>query len=84
MVIKRQEIKVKYEELTPEEWGKELADNLYWEFHKPVMSMDNMYMLSNNEAQECVDAFVIQLYARFNLQGYNLSIKELIQKIKNQ
>ena len=72
MIVKRENIKVTYDEVTPEEWGKELADEMYWRFNGPVQSLDSMDKMSNSEAQQCVDAFVNQLYERFNLQGYNL------------
>lgn len=67
MIIKYQNIRVTKEEISPEEHGKALADNLWWEFNK------NLYkMMTNEEAQACVDSFVIQLYQNFNLHGYNL------------
>lgn len=78
MIIKYQNIKVVKEEISPEEHGKALADNLWWEFNK---SLDKL--MTNEEAQMCVDSFVIQLYRRFNLQGYNLDIEELIHKIQS-
>lgn len=78
MIIKYQNIKVVEEEISPEEHGKALADNLWWEFNK---SLDKQ--MTNEEAQTCVDSFVIQLYRRFNLQGYNLDIEELIHKTQS-
>lgn len=79
MIIKRQSIKITKEEISPEEHGKALADDLWLGFNK---SLDKE--MTNKEAQTCVDSFVIQLYRRFNLQGYNLDIEELIRKIKEQ
>lgn len=79
MIIKYQNIKITKEEISPEEHGKAIADNLWWEFNK---NLDKK--MTNEEAQMCVDSFVVQLYKSFNLQGYNLDIEELIHKIKKQ
>ena len=79
MIVQYQSIRVIKEEISPEEHGKALADELWWEFNK---SLDKQK--TNEEAQTCVDSFVIQLYRRFNLQGYNLDIEELTNKIKEQ
>lgn len=79
MIINYQSIRIRKEEISPEEHGKALADDLWSEFNK---SLDEK--MTNEEAQTCVDSFVIQLYRRFNLQGYNLDIEELIRKIKEQ
>ncbi len=79
MIINYQSIKITKEEISPEEHGKAIADNLWWEFNK---NLDKK--MTNEEAQMCVDSFVVQLYKSFNLQGYNLDIEELIHKIKKQ
>ena len=68
MIIKYQNIRVRKEEISPEEHGKALADNLWWEFNK---NLD--VEMTNEEAQACIDAFVIQLYKNFNLHGYKLN-----------
>lgn len=68
MKVLRTNTTVREEEVTPEDYGKELADLLYWQFN----TISHGVTMTNEEAQACLDAFVVQLYERFKLQGYDL------------
>lgn len=71
MKVLRTDTTVREEEVTPEDYGKELAGLLYWQFNTISHGVNGVTM-TNEEAQACLDAFVVQLYKRFNLQGYDL------------
>lgn len=78
MIIKYQRISVSKENISPEEHGKSLADELFWKFNENLEKP-----MSNEEAQICVESFIIQLFERFNLQGYNLDKEGWTKSLNN-
>lgn len=62
-------------EITPEEYGKAIAADVFWQFNHNLETK-----MTNEEAQKCVDAFVIELYEEFNLHGYNLDNVNIVNK----
>lgn len=67
MILLDKRIVISKQEITPEEYGKAIAANVFWQFNDNLESK-----MTNEETQTCVDAFVIELYEKFNLHGYNL------------